>query len=203
MGSTIELHTASTVPLTMKHLFDGGDPGPIAAALAHVPELAEVALPFIRRALSGTTLSPRQAELVILRTSASLRCRYCTITHAALALEAEVDAREVRALCADARPAMVDPREAALLAWVDEAAVGPGGISAAATDGLAEHWAEHEIVEVAAMLGCTVMLNRFCTALALPASAESADRLIAAGIDPEALCRERIPSAAAEEEARL
>jgi hypothetical protein len=43
----IQLLTRERAPLLARSYYEGGDPGPIAAALASVPEPMEGALPFI------------------------------------------------------------------------------------------------------------------------------------------------------------
>lgn len=175
-------------PLPVRKHFADGDPGPIAASLAHVPELLEVSLPFISRALRGVTVDARTAELVIVRASAMLSCTYCTLTHGAIALDSQVTPREVEALCDPAGlGAFPDAREAALLAWVDAFATGRGEVPVKIADELAAHFDEATVVEVAMMAGCTIMLNRYCTSLRLPTSPSSLARLADAGLTPEDL----------------
>jgi AhpD family alkylhydroperoxidase len=190
-GPRIELIDAEQAPLTVRHHWrEGRDPGPIVAALAHVPELLEAALPFIGQALHGSIVDRRTAELVIVRSSAVLGCRYCTLTHGAVALDADVTADEIRALCEtgpDALSAFVEEREAAMLAWVDQVAAGRGDVPEEVTRDLAAHVDDALLVELTAMVGCTIFLNRFCTTLRLPASDGTLARLAAAGLDPEEL----------------
>ena len=175
-------------PLPAKKYFADGDPGPIVASLAHVPELLEVSLPFISRALSGVTVDARTAELVIVRASAMLSCTYCTLTHGAIALDSQVTPQEVVALCDPAGlGAFLDAREAALLAWVDAFATGRGEVPGEIANELAAHFDEATVVEVAMMAGCTIMLNRYCTSLRLPTSPSSLARLTDAGLTPEDL----------------
>jgi AhpD family alkylhydroperoxidase len=190
-GPRIELIDAEQAPLTVRHHWrEGRDPGPIVAALAHVPELLEAALPFIGQALHGSIVDRRTAELVIVRSSAVLGCRYCTLTHGAVALDAGVTADEIRALCdtsPDALATFVEEREAAMLAWVDEVAAGRGDVPEEVAGDLAAHVDDALLVELTAMVGCTIFLNRFCTTLRLPASDGTLARLAAAGLDPEEL----------------
>jgi AhpD family alkylhydroperoxidase len=185
----VHLLTEEHAPLSVRPLFAGGDPGPIARSLAQVPELAQTALPFIGQALRGSLVDRRTAELVIVRASALLACTYCTLTHAAIALDADVDAGEVRELCdpAGGVGSFTDPRERALLRWVDEVAAGKGEIPDEVADALAAHVDDGVTVELAAMVGCTIFLNRYCTALRLPVSEASLARLVQAGIDPAEL----------------
>jgi AhpD family alkylhydroperoxidase len=180
----VRLMTEEDAPLSVRERFARGDPGPITASLANVPELLQVSAPFIGRALGGVTVSPRTAELVIVRSSALLRCRYCTLTHAAVALDVGVAPTEVRALCDLTEPplaAAAEDRESVLLSWVDEVAAGRNEVPEAYDDAI--------IVELAVMIGCTIFLNRYCSALRLPVGAASLATLDAAGIDPEELLR--------------
>lgn len=187
----VGLITADRAPLTAaRHWREGLDPGPIVAALAHVPELLDAALPFIGQALRGSIADPRTAELVIVRASALLGCSYCTLTHGAIALDADVTPDELRALCARGAVAgggSHDEREVALLAWVDEVAAGHGDVPDGVARDLAAHVDDALLVELTAMVGCTIFLNRFCTTLRLPASETTLARLAARGIQPEEL----------------
>jgi len=189
-GPRVALITADQAPLIAVRRWDRGDPGPIVASLAHVPELLEAALPFIGQALNGSMAGRRTAELVIVRSSAALGCAYCTLTHGAIALDADISADEVRALCDPmpvAREAFPDERERALLAWVDEVAAGRGDVPDEIARDLAAHVDDALLVELTAMVGCTIFLNRFCTTLRLPVSEATFSRLAGAGIDPQEL----------------
>jgi dTDP-L-rhamnose 4-epimerase len=179
----VRLLDATTAPLPTRPAFAAGDPGPISASLAHVPELFEVVRPFIGRALAGVSVDRRTAELVIVRASAVLGCEYCTLTHAAVALDAGVSPAEVHALCGpEAAPAARDERERALLAWVDAVAAGRGRVPPDVTAAFRLHADDATLVEITTMIGCTIFLNRYCTALHLPVSAGSLQRLAAAGL---------------------
>jgi AhpD family alkylhydroperoxidase len=174
---TIQLIEADQAPLLARRHYAGGDPGPLVGALAHVPELLEVALPFIGATLGPSAIEARTKELVIVRTSALLGCAYCTQTHMVVALDAGLSRAEVAALTGPAPAAdFADPAERALLGWV-EAVAGTGAVPEQARSALAEHWADHEIVELTLLVGATMMLNRFATALALPTSAATLRRL--------------------------
>lgn len=190
LGPRVALITADQAPLVAARHWGRGDPGPIVAALAHVPELLEAALPFIGQALNGSIVDRRAAELVIVRASAVLGCSYCTLTHGAIALDADVSPQEVRALCAPSPPAFdafPDEWERALLAWVDEVAAGRGEVPDEVARDLAAHVDDALLVELTAMVGCTIFLNRFCTSLRLPTGEATLARLAAAGIDPQEL----------------
>jgi AhpD family alkylhydroperoxidase len=166
-------------PLLARRFYGGGDPGPIVTSLAQVPELLEVALPFIGVALGPSSISWRAKELVIVRTSALLECRYCVATHTAVALDAGLSRDEILALRGQAElaAAFPDPRELALLRWVDAVTLGRGPVPAADREPLRAHWDDHEIVELTVLVGATMLLNRYASALELPVSQDTARRL--------------------------
>ena len=180
--SVVPLMDARTSPLLVRSLFESGDPGPIAAALAHVPEMAEVALPFIGRVLGPSHLDLRTKEIVILRASAVARCRYCVDPHTIAALDSGLDHAEVATLRrADAPSTLHTDREAALVAFVDVVAGERGPLAPAVTEAMRPWFADHEIVELTLLAATTLLLNRFCTALDLPSSPQTMARLATEG----------------------
>ncbi len=88
-------------PLLARPYYAGGDPGPIVAALAQVPEPLETAMPFLGAALGPSGIDWRTKEIVIVRTSALAGCRYCVQAHTVVALDAGLSRDEVRALRTD------------------------------------------------------------------------------------------------------
>jgi AhpD family alkylhydroperoxidase len=177
--TAVRLIGVEQAPLPARPYYANGDPGPIVAALAQVPELLEVALPFIGAALGPSALSWRTKELVIVRTSALLECRYCVQTHTAVALDAGLTPTEIRALRGDEPidATFSDPAERELLRWVDTVAATTGRASGELRAALRRHWADHEIVELTVLVGATMMLNRFATTLELPTAGDTLRRL--------------------------
>jgi AhpD family alkylhydroperoxidase len=161
----VELVTAERAPLLARPYYEGGDPGPIAAALANVPELMDAALPFIGAVYGPTSVEPRLKEIVVLAVSAANRCRYCTETHTAVARRMGFAPDELAALLGEAAvPERWDAAERALLAFSNALSQRP----AEAVELLRPHFGEPEIVELVTLGSTTVMLNRFATALELP-----------------------------------
>jgi AhpD family alkylhydroperoxidase len=174
---------AGHVPLLARPWFADGDPGPVVAALAQVPELLVPAMPFLGTALGPSALDARTKEIVIVRTSAVAGCRFCVQSHSTVALDAGLSRDQVAALRA---PGPVTagfdaPRDAALIAWVDVVA-GGGPVGDDDRTRVLEHWADHEVVELTAVVGTTLLLNRFATALALPTSPDVLARLEREGL---------------------
>ena len=162
----VELVTAERAPLLARPHYERGDPGPIAAALAHVPELMDVALPFLGVVYGPTSVEARLKEIVVLRVSSANGCRYCTETHTRVARRLGFAADEVSALRGEAGPPAVwSERELALLAFSEALSDRP----AEAVELLRPHFDEAGIVELVTVGSATVMLNRFATALELPA----------------------------------
>lgn len=161
----VELLTAGNAPLLARRFYDEGDPGPIAAALAHVPELMEAALPFIDSVLGLTSLDARVKEIVILRVSSANRCHYCTETHTVAAHRLNFSMSELAALRGESpMPDRWPRREQAAYLFSEAISDRPGG----AVSVLTGVFSDSEIVELVMLAATTVMLNRFATALDLP-----------------------------------
>ena len=180
----IEPITADQAPLLLRGLYANGQPGPIAATLAHVPEVALATLPCVAKVLGATSIPLRTKEIVILRTSVRLACRYCVQTHTVAALDGGLSLAEVQALRQDGPvgEAFADAAEQALIAWADAVAVGPGSPGDACFAAVRAHYGEAEVVELTLLVGATLMLNRFCTALDLPTAPAHLARLAQLGL---------------------
>ncbi|MEJ7704096.1 MAG: carboxymuconolactone decarboxylase family protein [Geodermatophilaceae bacterium] len=180
--SRVELLAAGTAPLTARRYYEYGDPGPVVAAMATVPELLEVCLPFLSAVLGASSLDARTKELVIVRTSVLLECDYCVNSHSVVALDTGLTIEEVRGLRGEGPAVAADEREDALLGWVDAVAGGRGAVEDTVAARVGRCFADHEVVALTLLVGATMMLNRFCTALELPTSPEVCQRLAAAGL---------------------
>ena len=180
---------AEDAPLLMRPYYAGGDPGPILATMAHVPELTEVAMPFLGVVLGASSVDFRTKEIVIVRTSALLGCRYCIDSHTTVALDAGLSFGQVRALRessafitdAELTPVFASRKERALITWIDAIAFGRGAIAAPANEAITSNYADHEIVEITVLIGATMLLNRYATALQLPVGASTLERLAVEG----------------------
>lgn len=171
-------------PLLARPYFRAEGTSPIVTSLAHVPEALEVTMPFIATVLGPSAISARTKELVILRTSARLECSYCVQTHSAVALDSDLSLAEVRALRGESPwpETFAAADERALIGFVDAVAGGAGAVPAGASATLREHFSEPEVVELTLLCAATLMLNRYCTALELPVSAGTLERLAAEGL---------------------
>ena len=179
----VALIEADQAPLLARPYFAAGDPGPIVAALATVPELLEVTAPFLGAVLGPGAIAARLKEIVILRTSARASCRYCVEAHTVVALDTGLSLVEVRALRGEAEVGAVfaDAAEQAVIRWCD-ALVGTGPLPPDVAPALRGVFADHEVVELTLLATTTLLLNRFCTALGLPTSPEVLGRLTTEGL---------------------
>jgi AhpD family alkylhydroperoxidase len=182
--SVVSLVERDQAPLLAAPYYRDAGTSPIVTSLAHVPEALDVTLPFVSVVLGPSAIDGRTKELVIVRTSALLECRYCVQTHSAVALDHGVTAAEIGALrsTASREPIVADDAERALLAWVDAVAAGRGAVADELAEALQAHWTEAEIVELTLLCAATVMLNRYCSALRLPTSPDTLRRLEAEGL---------------------
>jgi AhpD family alkylhydroperoxidase len=167
-----------------KPFYAKGDPGAIVATLAHVPDLMSAALPFVARTFGPSEIPLRTKEIVVLRASSNQRCRFCTQTHTAIALDAGLGVAEVRALRGEAPvgDAFRAPADRALVAWTDAVAAGPAPIEQRLLDELRRHFSDAQVVGLTLLVGATVMLNRFATAFDLPVSETHRRRVALAGL---------------------
>ena len=169
-SAPITLIEPGQAPPLARPYYADGDPGPIVAALAQVPELLVVTMPFLGAA-GPPALPARTKELVILRTSARAACRYCVESHTVVARDIGLSATEVA--LSVARRMWTQPfrrRRRGVLDWCD-AIVGTGPVRTRPPGG--GSWASlpnHAVVELTLLVAATLLLNRFCTALELPTS---------------------------------
>lgn len=179
----VELLTAPDAPLATQDYFAGGDPGPIVAALASVPEMMGPTLAFVGAALGDGAASLRQREIAVLRTSVLQQCQYCIHAHTAVALDAALTTDELRALRNEAAidAAFDDEGEQALIGWIDAMAGATGPVPDEIWDAARRHWPAHLLVELSVTIGATMFLNRFATGFELPTSPDTTARLEQAG----------------------
>ena len=185
MAPRVSLIIESQAPVSARHLFASGDPGPLVSSWAQVPEMLDVTLPFVGMILGASSISVRHKELVILRTSALMQCRYCVNAHTEVAVEVGLKEPEIRALRGELAvgDVFVAPRDRALLHWIDAVATQRGAVADEIAAELGAHFQDHEVVEVTMLIGATLMLYRYASALQLPNNAESIDRLHRLGYD--------------------
>ncbi len=180
--TVVPLLDESRAPLTAAVHFRDGDPGPIVASLANVPELLEVALPFLGVIFGASSSSLRAKELVVLRTSVLQSCRYCVDTHTVVARDVGLTHEEVRMLRDEQDGQLEDPAERALLAWVDAVGGPAARPTPAITEELQAHHPPEVITELTMLVGATLMLNRYATSLQLPTSTDTLERLREEGL---------------------
>jgi len=183
-AARVRLLDAASAPLPTRPYFADGDPGPIAASLAHVPDLLPSALGFIGAALGGSWLPTRTKEIVILRVSALAGCRYCMAAHTVVALDSGLSLEQVRGLRGElpVSPVFDDPADLAVIGWSDAVHAGGELELVAARKLLAAHFEDGAVVELTVCATATLMLNRYATSLALPTAPQTLSRLAREGL---------------------
>lgn len=180
----IDLLDATTAPISAARFFESGDPGPIVAALANVPELLAPTLGFVSAALGDGAASSRLKEFAILRTSALQGCQYCIHAHSTVAMDVGLALDEIRALRGEipVEDAFDDPGERRLLRWIDAMAGSTGPIPSEVWEEAVSSYSAHLLLELSATIGATMFLNRFATGFELPTSSDTIERLAEAGL---------------------
>ena len=183
-AARVRLLDAVSAPLPTRPYFADGDPGPIAASLAHLPDLLPSALGFIGAALGGSWLPTRPKEIVILRVSALAGCRYCTAAHTVVALDSGLTREQVRGLRGELplTPVFDDAADLAVIGWSDAVHGGSERELATARELLAAHYEDGAVVELTVCATATLMLNRYATSLALPTAPQTLTRLAVEGL---------------------
>jgi 4-carboxymuconolactone decarboxylase len=105
-----------------RELIGGGTPPPlnIFLTLARYPGLLRKWLPFGGKLLAGGKLTPRDRELVILRTAFRCRARYEWAQHVAIAGAAGLETEEIRRVAAGPDASGWSDADVTLLRAVDE-----------------------------------------------------------------------------------
>ena len=180
----VELLDVDRAPLSAQQYFAGGDPGPIVAALATVPELLGPTLGFVGAALSAGSVGLRATEFAILRTSTLQGCTYCIHAHTAVSLAAGLTLTEVRALRGEIplEDGFPCESERAVIGWIDALAGATGPIPDDVWQAARQHWAEHALIEISVTVGATMFLNRFATGFQLPTAPHVLQRLADEGM---------------------
>ncbi len=165
--------------MSLRSWFERGQRGALTATLAHVPELLETIMPFLGQALNPLAVDEASKEMAILRASVLQGCGYCLQNHTVAALDSGLSPQQVRALRGEAPMAEAFPAPAhqALIGWVEAVAGGVGPVPDAPMAALAMHFEPHQVVELTLCVSATLMINRYCTALALPVSDRCRQRL--------------------------
>ncbi len=162
--TAIPLLDLAQAPLLARRYLSPEGCSPLAAVLAHVPELLETAMPFLGTLYGPTALADRLKEIVTVRISAVGGCRYCTRVHGALAAAAGLLPAEIAGLGGQTEfvPTFTEEERAAI-AFAEALCRRPAGSVAL----LRPHFRDDQIVELALLGATTISLNRFCTAMGL------------------------------------
>jgi 4-carboxymuconolactone decarboxylase len=142
-----------------RELIGGGATPPlnIFLTLARYPGLLRKWLPFGGKLLAGGKLSPRDRELVILRSAFRCNARYEWAQHVAIAGAAGLSTEEIRRVAAGPGAAGWSDADATLLRAVDELR-DDDCIGERTWDALAARYATEQLIEIPMLAGHYAML---------------------------------------------
>jgi len=171
-------------PILSKNFYGKNGASPLTKTLAHVPTLLQQTMPFISRVLGASAIDFRTKEIVILRTSVLQKCVFCINTHSAVALQASLLSEEILELrnAQQIGNGCFSKKERVMIRWTDAISNDPNAISSQLREEMQRHFSDAEIVELSMLVSATIMLNRYCTALALPPSEECLALLASKGL---------------------
>lgn len=129
----------------------------LLGTLARYPSLAMAFLTFNKHLLSGSALTVRQRELLVLRVAHIRRCDYEWAQHVVLAERAGLTADEISRVTAGPDAPEWTPVERALVASVDELLT-DGAIADDTWKVLADDFDEQKMMDVVFTVGCYSML---------------------------------------------
>ncbi|MGU3502820.1 carboxymuconolactone decarboxylase family protein [Mycobacterium sp. C31M] len=124
----------------------------VLGALAHHPELAHAFFTFNGHLLSATSLTPRQRELLVLRTAVLRQSEYEWAQHVVIAGDVGISRAEVAQIAWGPDSALWSTADAALLRTADEL-VADGVISDATWATLTEQLSTQQILDVIFTVG--------------------------------------------------
>ncbi|WP_040825641.1 carboxymuconolactone decarboxylase family protein [Nocardia jiangxiensis] len=149
----------------------------LLGTLARYPALAQPFLTFNRHLLSGTSLTARQRELLVLRVAHLRQCGYEWAQHVILGERAGLTSEEIARISAEPTAAQWKPLDRAMLAAVDEL-LGDGIIADATWTALSGELTEDQLMDLVFTVGTYAMV---------------AMTLRSFGIEPEEALRPYLP----------
>jgi uncharacterized peroxidase-related enzyme len=115
-------------------------------------------------------LSVRSYELATLAAARALRSSYCALAHGSVLADKVFDAATVTAIMMDADELPLEPRERAMLAFVEKVVLHADRITAADVEGLRSHgYRDEEIFDVAAAAAARCFFSKLLDALGVQA----------------------------------
>lgn len=142
-------------------------------ALAHLPHVAKMLLPFYmvqEREGAGGILPANLRMLALLRTSHINTASYALAHYTALGLCAGLSDEQIAALSTDrcGEAYCFSPRERAALSWAEQVALNTAQRREDAYAMIKQHFDDTEIVELTALCGICNAMNRIQNALRVP-----------------------------------
>lgn len=117
-----------------------------------------------------SNLSVRSYELATLAAARALRSSYCSLAHGSVLADRVFDAAAVTAIMADGDESPLEPRERAMMAFVEKVALSADRITAADVEALKSHgYRDEEIFDLAAAGAARCFFSKLLDALGIQA----------------------------------
>lgn len=139
----------------------------VLGCLARYPALARAFLTFNNHVATGSTLSARERELLILRTAWLRRSEYEYIQHVILGLRAGLTEEEV-ARIGEGPDAPGWPEADADLVRAADELCGAGGIGGATWARLARRYSDEQMLDIVFVVGCYQVVAMMMQSLDIP-----------------------------------
>jgi AhpD family alkylhydroperoxidase len=125
----------------------------VLGTFAHHPELAKAFFTYNGHLLWATSLTPRQREIIVLRISVLLRCRYLWAQHVFEARDGGLTEEEISRIAFGPDAPFFAPLDEAIIRAVDELHEG-GAISEPTMAVLEEELDERQVLDLLFTVGC-------------------------------------------------
>src|SRR5688572_12508242 len=113
-----------------------------------------------------SNLPVRTYELATLAAARALRSSYCALAHGSVLAKQVFDPATVTAIVSDTPESPLEPRERAMMAFVEKVVANADGITAADVDGLRSHgYRDEEIFDIAATAAARCFFSKLLDAL--------------------------------------
>jgi len=139
----------------------------VLGCLARYPALARAFLSFNNHVATGSTLSARERELLILRTAWLRRSEYEYIQHVILGLRAGLTEAEIALIAAGPDATGWPAEDADLVRAADELCVS-GGIGADTWARLSGRYSEQQLMDIVFVVGCYQVVAMMMQSLDIP-----------------------------------
>ncbi len=138
------------------------------------PEMYKVFLPYIETLIAGSSLPPRDREILVLRALAVADDVYETLHHETIARNADISDAEIKAAQGDGNNEVLSDFDRLLMRAVDEL-MSKQNISDITWAGLSERYTDKQVIEVVFLVGCYTVMAMLTNSFGIPIEENAED----------------------------